>query len=142
MRSMRLRSGLHRRDLDRHQHDPQPWSLPDGRTPADGHPAPPSQGHQPGCRPVHDRRGRADGARRPINGDWFKACVAQVLVPELQPGDVAFMDNLSSHKRTSVRNKIRASGATLHFLPPYSTDVNPIQKACSRLKAAPRKASE
>ena len=35
----------------------------------------------------------------PINGDWFEAYVAQVLVPELRPGDVVIMDNLSSHKR-------------------------------------------
>ena len=38
----------------------------------------------------------------PINGDWFEAYGTQVLVPELQPGDVVIMDNLSSHKRASV----------------------------------------
>lgn len=32
----------------------------------------------------------------PINGDWFEACVAQVLVPELRPGDAVIMDKLSS----------------------------------------------
>lgn len=37
----------------------------------------------------------------PINGDWFEAYVARVLVPELRPGDVVIMDNLSSHKRAS-----------------------------------------
>lgn len=60
----------------------------------------------------------------PINGDWFEAYVTQVLVPELRPGDVVIMDNLSSHKRASVRERIEAAGATLRFLPPYSPDFN------------------
>ena len=54
----------------------------------------------------------------PINGDWFAAYVTQVLVPELRPGDVVIMDNLSSHKQVSVRERIEAAGATLRFLPP------------------------
>jgi transposase len=78
----------------------------------------------------------------PINGDWFEAYVAQVLVPELRPGDVVIMDNLSSHKRAAVKERIEAVGATLRFLPPYSPDFNPIEKAFSRLKALLRKAGE
>jgi transposase len=78
----------------------------------------------------------------PINGDWFEAYVTQVLVPDLQPGDVVIMDNLSSHKRASVRERIEAAGATLRFLPPYSPDFNPIEKAFSKLKAMLRKAEE
>jgi len=78
----------------------------------------------------------------PINGDWFEAYVTQVLIPELRPGDVVIMDNLSSHKRASVRERIEAAGATLRFLPPYSHDFNPIEKAFSRLKAMLRKAGE
>lgn len=50
-------------------------------------------------------------------------------------GDIVVMDNLSSHKRAAVREKIEAAGATLRFLPPYSPDFNPINKAFSRLKA-------
>lgn len=78
----------------------------------------------------------------PINGDWFEAYVSQVLVPELRPGDVVIIDNLSSHKRASVREKIEAIGATLRFLPPYSPDLNPIEKAFSRLKTMLRKIGE
>jgi transposase len=79
----------------------------------------------------------------PINGDWLEACVTQVLVPELQPGNVVIMDKLFSHKRASVRERIEAvGGATLHFLLPYSPDFNPIEKAFSRLKAMLRKAGE
>ena len=74
----------------------------------------------------------------PINGEWFKAYVAQVLVPELRRGDIVIMDNLSSHKQARVRELIEAAGATLLFLPPYSPDLNPF----ARLKAMLRKAAE
>ncbi len=78
----------------------------------------------------------------PINRDGFTTYVARVLVPELQPGDVAIMDNLSSHKAPAVRQAIEAAGATLLFLPPYSPDFNPIEQAFSKLKAHLRKAAE
>lgn len=63
-------------------------------------------------------------------------------MPELQPGDIVIMDNLSSHKRAAVRENIEAVGATPRFLPPYSRDFNPIEKAFSRLKALLRKVGE
>jgi transposase len=78
----------------------------------------------------------------PINGEWFEAYVAQVLLPTLRAGDVVIMDNLSSHKRVSVREMIEAKGARLRFLPPYSPDFNPIEMAFSKLKALLRKAAE
>jgi transposase len=78
----------------------------------------------------------------PINGDWFEAHVRQILVPELRRGDIVIMDNLSSHKRTAVRELMEEVGATLLFLPPYSPDFNPIEKAFARLKAMLRKAGE
>ena len=78
----------------------------------------------------------------PINGDWFEAYVGLVLVPDLRRGDVVIMDNLSSHKRASVRALIEAAGGHLRFLPPYSPDFNPIEKASARLKAMLRKAGE
>ena len=78
----------------------------------------------------------------PVNGEWFEAYVAQVLVPELKPGDIVVMDNLSSHKRAAVRERIEAAGASLLFLPPYSPDFNPIEKAFAKLKALLRKAAE
>jgi transposase len=78
----------------------------------------------------------------PINGEWFEAYVAKVLIPELRPGDVVVMDNLSSHKRASVRERVEQAGAKLLFLPPYSPDFNPIEKAFAKLKALLRKAAE
>lgn len=78
----------------------------------------------------------------PINGEWFEAYVAQVLVPTLKPGDVVILDNLYSHKRPAAREMIEAAGARMLFLPPYSPDFNPIEKAFSKLKALLRKAAE
>lgn len=79
---------------------------------------------------------------RPINGDWFKAYLDQVLVPDLRRGDVVIMDNMCSHKRASVRDLMEAAGARLMLLPPFSLDFNPIEKASARLKAIPRKEGE
>ena len=78
----------------------------------------------------------------PINGDWFEAYVARILAPTLRPGDTVIMDNLSSHKRASVREIIEAKGARLRFLPPYSPDFNPIEMAFANMKALLRKAAE
>ncbi len=72
-----------------------------------------------------------DGA---VNGDVFEAFVEQVLVPELEPGDVVIMDNLSSHKRVRTRELIESAGAELVFLPPYSPDLNPIEMVFSKIK--------
>jgi transposase len=72
-----------------------------------------------------------DGA---INGDLFEAFVGQVLVPQLRPGDVVVLDNLSSHKRGSTRTLIEAAGATVLFLPPYSPDLNPIEMVFAKIK--------
>jgi transposase len=78
----------------------------------------------------------------PINRDAFEAYVEKVLVPELRPGDIVVMDNLSSHKGARTRALIEAAGAGLHFLPPYSPDFNPIENAFAKLKALLRKAAE
>jgi transposase len=78
----------------------------------------------------------------PINRDAFEVYVDKVLIPDLKPGDVVIMDNLSSHKGPRVREMIEAAGASLLYLPPYSPDFNPIEKAFSKLKALLRKAAE
>ena len=55
-------------------------------------------------------------------------------------GDVAVMDNLSSHKVIGVRERIGKCGAEGLCLPPYSPDLNPIEKAWSKLKTLLRSA--
>ena len=77
----------------------------------------------------------------PMNGATFKAYVEQVLVPDLNPGDIVVMDNLPAHKVAGIRQAIEAAGVTLLYLPPYSPDFNPIEMAFSKLKALLRKAA-
>lgn len=77
----------------------------------------------------------------PMNGTAFLAYVQQVLVPELKPGDIVIMDNLSAHKGSQVRDVIEAAGARLLYLPPYSPDFNPIENAFAQIKAFLRKAA-
>jgi len=79
-----------------------------------------------------------DGA---INRIAFETYVEKVLVPELKPGDIVVMDNLSSHKGPQVKAMIEAVGASLLYLPPYSPDFNPIENAFAKLKALLRKAA-
>jgi transposase len=66
--------------------------------------------------------------------DIFLAYLDHVLCPVFAPGDVVVMDNLSSHKVQGVSERIQARGAELLYVPPYSPDLNPIEKAWSKLK--------
>ncbi len=90
----------------------------------------------------HDRIDAPCVLDGPINGPSFQAYVEQFLVPTLRPGDVVIMDNLGSHKGRRVRRAIRAAGAKLLFLPPYSPDLNPIEQVFAKLKTLLRKADE
>jgi transposase len=90
----------------------------------------------------HDRIDAPCVLDGPINGQLFLAYVEQFLVPTLSPGDVVIMDNLGSHKGQAVRQAIRARGAKLLFLPPYSPDLNPIEQVFAKLKTLLRKANE
>lgn len=65
----------------------------------------------------------------------FAAFVEEVLAPKLRSGDIVLLDNLSSHKSERVRLALAARGATLLLLPPYSPDLNPIEKAWAKLKS-------
>lgn len=78
----------------------------------------------------------------PMDGEAFDDYLEQVLVPALKPGDIVVMDNLSVHKQEKVRQAIEAAGAQLSYLPPYSPDLNPIEKAFAKLKALLRKAAK
>ena len=68
------------------------------------------------------------------DAEIFLAYVEHVLCPALKPGDVVVMDNLSSHKVNGVRKLIEEVGAEVLYLPPYSPDLNPIEKAWAKLK--------
>lgn len=75
------------------------------------------------------------------DGDVFLAFVEQQLAPSLRAGDIVVMDNLAAHKRPDCVAAIRAVGADVLFLPPYSPEYNPIEKAWAKLKATLRRLS-
>ena len=77
----------------------------------------------------------------PMNGPAFLAYVEQFLAPTLRRCDVVVVDNLSAHKVAGVAKAIRAVGASVLYLPPYSPDLNPIEQAFSKLKALLRAAA-
>lgn len=78
----------------------------------------------------------------PMDGPTFLDYVNRCLVPALRPGQVVVMDNLASHKVAGVREAIEAADCELWYLPPYSPDLNPIEKLWSKVKAWLRQASE
>lgn len=69
-----------------------------------------------------------------VDGDVFKVYVEQVLGPTLNTGEIVVMDNLPAHKVKGIRELIEARGAFLIYLPPYSPDLNPIEKCWSKIK--------
>ena len=74
-----------------------------------------------------------------VNGTVFYGYIQHCVVPTLQPGDILFMDNLSAHKVAGLDELIRACGAHLIYLPPYSPDFNPIELAWSKVKTILRR---
>ena len=91
---------------------------------------------------------RTDGLSAPTAADGamdratFEAWVAPQLVPTLRAGEVVAMDHLSSHTGPRVRQLIAAAECRVVYLPPYSPDLNPIEKAWSELKAKRRAAAK
>ena len=72
-----------------------------------------------------------DGA---TNKEVFQAYVQHILLPTLKTGDIVVMDNLSAHKNKKIKDLIESVGAEVWFLPPYSPDLNPIEKMWSKIK--------
>ena len=82
----------------------------------------------------HDRISAPWVIDGPINGELFTLYVEKELAPTLSKGEVVILDNLGSHKGKSARSAIRAKGAHLLFLPPYSPDLNPIEQVFAKIK--------
>jgi transposase len=77
-----------------------------------------------------------------VNGSTFLQYVQEHLVPALTPGQVVVMDNFSSHKVPGVREAIQGAECELWYLPPYSPDLNPIEKLWSKVKTHLRQVCE
>ena len=74
------------------------------------------------------------------DGEVFAAFVREVLAPTLRAGDIVVLDNLGAHRSAAAREAVEARGARLQFLPPYSPDMNPIERCWSKVKTALRAA--
>ena len=74
------------------------------------------------------------------DGGVFLAFVREVQAPALHEGDVVVWDNLGAHRSQAVRTAVEARGARLLVLPPYSPDMNPIERCWSKIKTALRAA--
>jgi transposase len=67
------------------------------------------------------------------DSDVFRAYVGEVLCPTLRGGDLVIADNLSAHRAPGVQEAIAATGARLLYLPPYSPDLNPIERCWAKI---------
>lgn len=70
-----------------------------------------------------------------IDGLTFEAFIKRKLVPELWEGAAVLLDNCSIHKGQNIEEAIRASGAEILYLPPYSPDFSPIENFWSKVKS-------
>lgn len=70
----------------------------------------------------------------PMNSVSFAGFCERFLAPQLRPGDLVVLDNLSSHRSAAATSAVEATGAKLVYLPPYSPDLNPIENVFSKLK--------
>ena len=75
-----------------------------------------------------------------VDGAAFDTYVENVMVPTLRPGDIVVMDNLAVHLSPRAADRIQQAGAVLWFLPPYSPDLNPIEKMFAKVKSYLRRA--
>ena len=72
-------------------------------------------------------------------GDRFVEYLEKVLIPTLHEGDIVIMDNMRSHHVNKVSEVLQKAKIQLLYLPPYSPDLNPIEKMWSKMKAIMRK---
>jgi transposase len=68
----------------------------------------------------------------------FDGYIVHCLAPTLKPDQIVVVDNLKVHYSDRAKAAIEARGAQLWYLPAYSPDLNPIEEAFSKFKAALR----
>lgn len=74
-----------------------------------------------------------------VNTEIFNSWVIHDLIPKLPPKSVVIMDNATFHKGVLMKKAIEEAGHILLYLPPYSPDLNPIEKKWSQAKAIRRR---
>lgn len=69
----------------------------------------------------------------------FAEYLTDILIPTLSENDILVMDNIRSHHAKAVKQILDTSGVRYLYLPPYSPDLNPIEKMWSKIKTCLRK---
>lgn len=64
----------------------------------------------------------------------FECWVEQFLIKELKPDQIVVMDNAAFHKSQKTIELIESIKCRVIFLPPYSPDLNPIEKFWANMK--------
>lgn len=68
----------------------------------------------------------------------FKSWLEHDLLPKLSSPCIIVMDNAAFHKSSAVKSIIEQAGHILEYLPPYSPDLNPIEKKWAQAKTIKR----
>lgn len=61
---------------------------------------------------------------------WFENC----LLKDVRPGSVIVLDNATFHKKSVLPDLAKRYNCEVLFLPPYSPDLNPIEKKWAWIK--------
>lgn len=77
-----------------------------------------------------------DGA---VDKETYREFMEEIVLPQTKRGDVVIMDNARIHKNSFDPQRFRRKGVQIKYLPPYSPDLNPIEKMWSKVKSILRK---
>jgi transposase len=76
-----------------------------------------------------------------VNANVFNCWIQEILLPNLSQKTIVVMDNASFHKSQETKKLLKDQGHTLIYLPPYSPDLNPIEKKWAHAKHIRKSAS-
>lgn len=74
-----------------------------------------------------------------IDGELYAGFIEKCLAPELTSAHKVILDNVAFHKVKEAEDLIRATGAEIIYLPPYSPDLSPIELMWSKIKSVLKK---
>lgn len=69
-----------------------------------------------------------------MDSELFEHWFEHMLLPATAPDDVIILDNASFHRKKRLNNICEKHGRKIVFLPPYSPELNPIEKTWARIK--------
>jgi transposase len=64
----------------------------------------------------------------------FEAWFSNELLPQMKKKSVIVLDNATFHRKAALRELAKKRKSHILFLPPYSPDLNPIEKKWANIK--------